>query len=219
MVPNRGRARSGMLRSVLIVLIVLGALTPLRAQSPQEAQQAAEQSIRRLGLQTTLPRGPEPVRITIPGEFVWLAAALGIGLLLYMIWEMLPALGFRIRGRWDGDDDGAEGTQQKPPEVVLMAADELAKQGRFVEAMHVLLLQALADIRRGLDEQHADSLTSREILRSTRLSEQGRALLRDIITRVEWTYFGRHPAAQADYAACRDSFNSLARTLHGTAAA
>jgi len=44
-------------------------------------------------------------------------------------------------------------------------------------------------------------------------------LLRDIITRVEWTYFGRHPAAQADYAACRDSFNSLARALHGTAAA
>ena len=49
----------------------------------------------------------------------------------------------------------------------------------------------------GLDEQFADSLTSREILRSTRLSDAGRASLRDIVNRVEWTYFGEHPAALA----------------------
>ena len=207
------------LRSAFVVLIALGAVAPLRAQSPQEAQQAAEQSIRRLGLQTTLPRGPEPVSIAIPAEFAWLGAAIGLGLLLYMVWDMLPALGFRAHGGWEGEGEGADGTQAKPAEAVLMAADDLARQGRFVEAMHVLLLQALADIRRGLDEQFADSLTSREILRSTRLSEQGRALLRDIITRVEWTYFGRRPAAQEDYAACRDSFNSLAHALHGTAPA
>jgi hypothetical protein len=100
----------------------------------------------------------------------------------------------------------------------VVAADELAQQGRFVDAMHVLLLQGLADIRRHLDEQFADSLTSREILRSTKLSDQGRVSLRDIITRVEWTYFGEHPAGSSDYAACRDSFNALARALHGTAA-
>jgi hypothetical protein len=99
-----------------------------------------------------------------------------------------------------------------------VAADELAQQGRFVDAMHVLLLQGLADIRRHLDEQFADSLTSREILRSTKLSDQGRVSLRDIISRVEWTYFGEHPAGSSDYAACRDSFNALARALHGTAA-
>ena len=69
----------------------------------------------------------------------------------------------------------------------------------------------------GLDEQFADSLTSREILRSTKLSDAGRAALRDIINRVELTYFGQHPAALADYAACRASFNALAHSLHGTA--
>ncbi len=110
-----------------------------------------------------------------------------------------------------------DGVAARTPAAVLGAADELAAEGRFVEAMHVLLLQGLADIRQGLDEQFADSLTSREILRSTRLSDAGRAALRDIVNRVEWTYFGRHPAASADYAACRASFNALAQALHGTA--
>ena len=76
-----------------------------------------------------------------------------------------------------------------------------------------------ADIRRHLGEQFADSLTSREILRSTKLSEAGRGPLRDIIARVEWTYFGKHPAEREDYAACRASFDALARALHGRRAA
>ncbi len=86
-------------------------------------------------------------------------------------------------------------------------------RGRYVEAMHVLLLQALADMRRRLDEQFADSLTSREILRHTRLSAAGQAALRDIVERVEWTYFGQRPAAEADYQACRASFGTLAQAL------
>jgi hypothetical protein len=77
----------------------------------------------------------------------------------------------------------------------------------------------LADIRRGLDQQFADSLTSREILRSAKLSDAGRTSLRDIINRVEWTYFGEHPASLPDYVACRASFNALAQALHGSAPA
>jgi hypothetical protein len=97
----------------------------------------------------------------------------------------------------------------------MVTADELARQGRFVEAMHTLLLQSLADIRLRLDERFADSLTSREILRSARLPERGRAPLREIIARVEWTYFGEHPAEAADYQACRQRFGELAEALHG----
>jgi hypothetical protein len=79
-------------------------------------------------------------------------------------------------------------------------------------------LRALAEMRQRMDEQFADSLTSREILRSTRLPEGARASLRDVIVRVELTYFGERPAAQADYLACRTSFNALAQSLYGSAA-
>jgi hypothetical protein len=214
---GRGHRRC---RAALVALTLVAAAGPLRAQSPQDVQSAIEQTIRRLDLQTELPREPEvrPFRIQVPAVVAWLMAAIGVGLLIYMFRDMLPAWGLAARGTWTDESGEAAGTVVKPPEVVLAAADDLARQGRFVDAMHVLLLQGLAAIRRHLGEQFADSLTSREILRSTKLSDDGRVPLRDIITRVEWTYFGNHPAEQADYAACRASFDALARSLHAGAA-
>jgi hypothetical protein len=208
------------LRRVLLALTFALLASPLAAQN-QDPRAVAEQAIRRLDLQTELPRDPEAklLRIPLPEPLIWLMAALGVGLLLYMFKDMLPALGFATRGDLAEEEEGIGGAVAKAPEQVLAAADDLARQGRFVDAMHVLLLQGLADIRRHLDEQFADSFTSREILRSTKLSEAGREPLRDIITRVEWTYFGKHPAEREDYAACRASFDALARALHGRAAA
>jgi hypothetical protein len=187
------------------------------AQTPQEIQKAAEQAIQRLDLQTELPHQPEPPQFSIklPSEVLWAVIALAIGFLLYAFRDALPIWWRRQDGTWTGDDIVTGDAQA--PAAVLGAADDLAAQGRFVEAMHVLLLQGLAGIRAGLDEKFADSLTSREILRSTRLSAAGRSSLRDIVNRVEWTYFGEHPANQADYVACRASFNALARALHGSA--
>jgi hypothetical protein len=62
-------------------------------------------------------------------------------------------------------------------------------------------------------------MTSREILRSDQLSDDLRRPLRDVVNRVEWTYFGEHPAARDDYLACRDSFSALALILRGSATA
>jgi hypothetical protein len=208
-------------RRVIFALLFVLPGGPLAAQAPQDPRAAAEQAIRRLDLQTELPRDPESahLRIRLPAELAWLMAAVGVGLLIYMFSDMLPVWGFAARGTSGLEEDAAAGTVAKPPEAVLAAADDLARQGRFVDAMHVLLLQGLADIRRHLGEQFADSLTSREILRSTKLADAGRVPLRDIITRVEWTYFGKHPAEREDYAACRASFDALARSLHGKGAA
>jgi hypothetical protein len=216
-----GCATRRRLCALLVALTFVLPATATQAQSPPDPRTAAEQSIRRLDLQTQLPREPElkPLRLTLPPEAVWLIAAFGLGLLLYMFRDMLPAWGLAARGAWTPEEEAAAGSAARPPEAVLAAADDLARQGRFVDAMHVLLLQGLADIRRHLGEQFADSLTSREILRSTKLSEEGRSPLRDIISRVEWTYFGDHPAERADYAACRASFDALARAIHGRAAA
>jgi len=213
--PVRGRC----LRFLFVFLTFILLAGPVAGQN-EDPRAAAEQAIRRLGLQTELPHDPErtPLRIQLPPEAIWIMAAIGLGLLLYMFRDMLPALGFAARGEVDASEEGIGGTVARPPEQVLAAADDLAHQGRFVDAMHVLLLQGLADMRRHLGEQFAESFTSREILRSTKLSEAGREPLRDIINRVEWTYFGKHPAAREDYLACRASFDALAHALHGRAA-
>jgi hypothetical protein len=195
--------------------------SPLAAQASQDAQTLAEQAIHRLDLQTELLRRPEPfgLKLNLPPEILWVVVIVGVGVLLYAFRDMIPMLRATHGGAWAEDEAGASEMGSRAPEAVLGAADDLAAQGRFVEAMHVLLLQAFAEIRRRLDEQFADSMTSREILRSNRLSDDLRRPLREVVNRVEWTYFGEHPAAQDDYLACRSSFSALTHALHRSAAA
>jgi hypothetical protein len=193
-------------------------VAPLAAQTPQEAQKAADEAIHRLDLQTELPRVPEPLsgHFDLPPIVLWIVVAIAAGFLLYAFRDLL--VGSRA-GAW-AEPEGATGAATPGKDAVIMeAADELAAAGRFVEAMHMLLLQGLAHMRARLDEQFSDSLTSREILYSTKLPEAARVSLRDVVTRVELTYFGRQPAGLADYTACRASFHALAQSLHGSASA
>jgi hypothetical protein len=138
--------------------------------------------------------------------------------LIYAFWDELPIWSLGWGRNWSDDAEAAAELEAGAPEAVAAAADDLARQGRFSEAMHALLLQSLADVRSRLDEQFADSLTSREILRSTKLPGEGREPLREIIARVERTYFGEYAAGPQDYRACRDRFAELERVLHAASA-
>jgi hypothetical protein len=202
----------------MLALIVVGAALmvlsgPVAAQTPQEVQALAEQAIRRLNLQTQFEQEPRSVPFALPGELLWIVVIVAIAVLLYAFRDLIPAWRSQRAAEWTADEAGQGDSRAGRPVAALGAADQLAAEGRIAEAMHVLLLQGLAAIRERLDERFADSLTSREILRSTRLSEAGRTSLRDIVNRVELTYFGRHPAALADYVACRASFNALTQVL------
>jgi hypothetical protein len=206
--------------------------SPAGAQNRQDAQALADQAIHRLDLQTKLladqaihkldlqtelrreEKPEEPYQLTLPPETIWIAVIVSVMILLYAFRDMIPLLRAGRSGTWAEDETAALQAGPRPPGVVLETADELAAQGRFVEAMHVLLLQALADIRRRLREEFADSMTSREILRSRQVSDALRRPLRDVISRVELTYFGGHPAARDDYLACRTSFAALVEALH-----
>jgi hypothetical protein len=216
--PARLRVFALSVALALGMTVVIG-LYPTRSAAQQglNAQTLAEQAIHRLDLQTELRREDEPrhpsYRLNLPPETVWIAVIVGVVILAYAFRDLIPVLRADRGGAWDEDEAASVATGLRPAEVVLEAADDLAAQGRFVEAMHVLLLQALADIRRRLDEEFADSLTSREILRSLQLSEVLRRPLREVISRVEWTYFGGHSADRDDYLACRANFSTLAQAL------
>lgn len=218
-----GVRRTAIAASAAILSAAFTALwmNPLAAQTSDQAQTLAQQAIRRLDLQTEMLRQPEPFQwdIHLPPETLWVVVIIGVATLLYAFRDMIPMLRLSRDADWTGNENGAAETGQPASGMALGAADELAAQGRYVEAMHVLLLQALAEIRVRLNEQFADSLTSREILRSKHLPDEFRHPLRDVVNRVEWTYFGKHPAEQNDYLACRSSFAALARCLYGNATA
>ena len=205
------------MRRILITLFGGAAsLWPQIARTADDVQKLAEQTIRRLDLQTDFPRVPEPFqfRLQLPAEVLWAVIVIAIGILLYAFRDMIPGFGWGRGTAWSEDGANPDEAKLRTPEATLEAADELAASGRFVDAMHALLLQGLANMRERLNEQFADSLTSREILYSTKLPQDGRTSLHDIVTRVEWTYFGERPATQTDYDACRASFTALAHSLH-----
>jgi hypothetical protein len=193
----------------------------LAAQTPQQVQQAADDAIRKLDLQTEFPRGTEPLNfhLDLPPEVLWIVIAIALGVLLYAFRDLIPIWRSGTGGTWAEDESALGETSPGNEAVIIEAADELAARGRFVEAMHMLLLHGLAHIRARLDHQFSDSLTSREILYSSNLPEATRASLRDVVTRVELTYFGLRPAGLTDYTACRESFSALERSLYGSAPA
>ena len=190
------------------------------AQSRQQVQDAVEQATHQLDLQTEFPRGPEPSswHFNLPPETFWVVVAIAVAILLYLLRDTIPFLRAG-RGAWT-QEETVPGDSRPADEIeTLEEADALATAGRFMEAMHVLLLQGLAHMRQRLDQQISDSLTSREILHSTDLPEAARSALRDVVGRVELTYFGKRPAVLADYTACRESFHALTQSLYGKAAA
>jgi hypothetical protein len=216
MMRVRAAAKSALMAGLLAAVAPVVAAGPLAAQTPQQVQDAADAAIRKLDLQTELPRGAEPLNwhVNLPPETLWVVVAIALGVLLYAFRDLIPILRSGAGGTWAADEIAPGETSPGNQAVIIGAADELAARGRFVEAMHMLLLHGLAHIRQRLDQQFSDSLTSREILYSTNLPEAARASLRDVVARVELTYFGQRPAGLADYTACRESFNALERSLH-----
>jgi hypothetical protein len=191
-------------------------------------EKSVKDSIRSLDLQTEL-NAPEtdkpdtrPTRIApikIPAEALWIALILAVALLLYSLREELMNLIRPAQTGWEAPAQGTGEVKIGSETDALSAADRLSREGNFVEAMHVLLLHSLAEIRRQLGEKFADSLTSREIVRVARLTAAARSALRDIVAAVERTYFGPYPAAAGDYATCRHNFETLQQALRGGATA
>jgi hypothetical protein len=185
------------------------------AQSPSAIEQARAAVVSDSGLQLALPGATEPPKATtfqIPDWWVLGLVGLGVLFFLYNLRDIIPA--WRRRASEEGELAGETGElAAQSPNDILLSADELAREGRYVEAMHILLLKSLGDMRRRLNEQFADSLTSREILRRAALSDAGARALRAIVLSVERSYFGQHPVARADYEACRGWFAELSAAL------
>lgn len=141
--------------------------------------------------------------------------------ILVIIIALVPALRFNLwsssRARqleYEEDlPENAPAAVSARMETAQLEADELARRGDFAEAMHVLLLQSVNELRRRLYVSIASSLTSREILRHIELPPQGRDLFADIIGKVEVSYFGTHRPGAEEYVACRRSFDELTAVL------
>lgn len=203
----------------------------LRVDERKRAAAAIESAVRSLDIQTEMPKKTERSErlsrgrsgtgegITLSPELARMLLWIAVGVFLLSVLLTLRD-NFRLapppkQTRPNGSDAGGGHEIRQRMGAARVEADELAASGNYAEAMHVLLLQGLGEMRRRLDTPIAASLTSREILARVPLSPDAGTALSDIITRVEVSYFGDHGVGPDEYARCRESYVVLTGALQG----
>jgi hypothetical protein len=169
-------------------------------------REAAERALADPALQRALPVAAPPHVFTPPsgpiGELMHLLLWAGVLVLAGL------AVAWLARRLAPGGDDGpvaeAEAGHQ-PVSIPTAGATALAAEGRYAEAIHVLLLDTLAALSRAASL--APSLTSREIVALAALPEQAREALAGLVAAVEVSRFGGAEPGRDEYQACLARFD------------
>ena len=141
---------------------------------------------------------------------MWTAGAFAALFIVMTLAESAFGRDLLLRARGESAEPVRAPGAAAGPRASLMTADQLAAEGRYTEAMHQLLHDTVAALRRRLGATIPDALTSREILRALPLQAAERTAFRDMIEHVEQTWFAERRAALDDYHAVRACFAVVA---------
>jgi hypothetical protein len=168
-----------------------------------------------------------PVREPPPPGPRWLAALFDLlgPLLQVVFWAGVAliaalALWFLVREgerRWRerrGPAPGAAALVLPPNETrvrtLLAEADRLAAEGRYAEAVHVLLFRGVDDIRDQRPELFRRALTSREIAAMAALPARARSHFAALAEVVERSFFGGRAVDADGWARSRREYEAFA---------
>lgn len=223
-------------RTFVLVLALLGCGLAF-AQNPEEAASTADSILRDLDAQRRLPSQaqvvPSETKViverlpsrpprdesqlppsapwsTVLKMLLWMSAICLVVFLIVDAINRFPEFRRRITGTSTNDDPSEVLPGTSAQADPLSSADTLAAAGCYSEAIHRLLVDLVAMLRRRLDIDIPDGLTSRELMNRMNLDDGGRVAFREIVFRVEHTWFGERAATSADYAAVRERFYLLA---------
>ena len=93
---------------------------------------------------------------------------------------------------------------------IRSVCDRLAGEGRFAEAVHLLLFRSIEDIEAKRPHAVKPALTSRDILELKGLPAAARLALSRLVSTVEWSFFGGRPVGAGDFATCRRAYEEFA---------
>jgi hypothetical protein len=203
--------------------------------SPAEIQKAAGDTMKRLGVQSSLPNdsGTADAATTRRGRFrgwefggdglylpggealfsliQWAIIAVAvITILAVLVIAFREPLEDRLRPNLGPPLELAEEPRRPgDPHELLARADQLAAAGQYAEAMHCVLLAAMILLGGPAPDKSVDSRTSWELLRSAAIPQSQLQPLRDLVIRVERAWFGLRPAGPEDYRHVRSIFDSF----------
>lgn len=146
---------------------------------------------------------------------IWpILTALAILLLMWMAWRLVrPALELRAQIA-----DEAEGwsPEARAARALLQDADALAAQGRFDEAVHLLLMRSVDQIAEAQPGIMDPSTTAREIALLPALSDKARSAFGVIALRVERSLFALRALSADDWQEARAAYAEFAVAAPGT---
>jgi hypothetical protein len=188
----------------------------------ETVRQARDQVLADGSYQTERPEPEELPRIepfTIPpwlAKVLFWAVLVGVGALVLFFLGNLALDLLRNRTAFqrnrDRPGEGALRVETPPAEprvldrATLAEADRLAVEGRFSEAIHLLLLVALARLQRELGARVAPAMTGRELLHLPALPGGTVEPLTRMVQLSEINHFGGREAAEPDYRNARADF-------------
>jgi len=178
---------------------------------------------------------PEPERRELPAWLDWLGdglvwffdtlapvfrilfygviAVAALAILYVLFGEALNLRLDRFRKRREPADERRVDDLRPDADIarsLLVEADALARQGRYGDAVHLLLFRSIADIEERLSSGVPHALTSREITALNGLPDAPRAALRPIVGVVETSFFGGREVDQGGWQRARASYEAFA---------
>lgn len=134
--------------------------------------------------------------------------------ILYALFPPFRDFVDRMRGRLRAKKE-VEGEEDWAPQAsvaveLLAEADKLAAEGRYAEAVHLLLGRSIEDIGRRRPQLLRPALTARDIARSPDLPEIARDAFTTIANVVEISHFGKRPVDADGWQQCRDAYSRFA---------
>jgi len=148
-----------------------------------------------------------------PGlEVMFWALLAGLALLLlYAIARRLSDAEWRW-GRKRREEDAAPDLQpeQGRARQLLAEADALAREGRYSEAIHLLLFRSIEDIDSRRPNLVRPALTSRDIAALDAIPPAPRGAFHRLVMAVERSLFGGRSLGADDWSDCRSAYENFA---------
>jgi hypothetical protein len=144
---------------------------------------------------------------------MWIAVAL---VLLFLLYHFVPAFArwvdnLRFGRKAGGDDaeDDAGQAEAGAARALLFEADALAAEGRFAEAVHLLLYRSVEDIEGRRPGLVKPAMTSRDLAEAHDLPPAAQGAFSRIARAVEISLFGGRPIDAGAWEQCRSAYADL----------
>jgi hypothetical protein len=201
-------------------------MTAAQQVPPESIHRAHEALLRHKDLQLDFPRYdlPEaPGWITWLGRWLdwiapalnilfWVVGAIALGVVLFYVGRYLVRLKFPERLKVQDIRTAME--EWRPTlaqaRALLGDADALASEGKYGEAVHLLLLRSIEDFERFRPRVVKRSHTAREIEQLGAMPMTVRAAFAGIMEVVEKSLFGDYEVTREDWVRCRAEYERFA---------